>query len=244
MRAAVPVAVAVLTLAGAAASWYRMRPGPSFQGDALTRLTFDSGLTTDPVLSSDGKLLAYASDRAGGGNLDIWLRQVAGGEPVQITRDTADESQPDFSPDGTRIAFRSEREGGGLYVTSALGGGEQQLIAPEGRAARFSPDGRWIAYQVGEAGAPRGRPMRSKVFVMSLAGGQVRDMAPALPALPPGVVARFKTPAVLRFRRSGCSSAGGLVCCAYRWRRAGSRSRSGRAPKSQPCGNRSRRLAG
>lgn len=39
----------------------------------IIRLTTDSGLTAYPALSRDGKLLAYASDRASNGNLDIWI---------------------------------------------------------------------------------------------------------------------------------------------------------------------------
>ena len=103
-----------------------------------------------PDLSPDGKLLAYASDRAGEGNLDIWVQQVSGGQALQLTRDPADESEPVFSPDGGKIAFRSERDGGGIYVMSALGG-EARLIARQGRRPRYSPDGSHIAYTVGEA---------------------------------------------------------------------------------------------
>ncbi len=145
-------------------------------------MTFDSGLTTDPAVSPDGKLMAYASDRDGHGNLDIWVRQLAGGEPVQVTRDPADESEPDFSPDGTKIVYRSNREGGGIYIASALGGGEPQMIAPGGHSPRFSPDGKWIAYYTGEMSSLVRRPMRSKLFLMDLSAGQIRQIEPQLAA--------------------------------------------------------------
>ena len=112
-------------------------------------MTFDSGLTTDPAVSPDGKLMAYASDRDGSGRLHIWVQQfMAGGQAVQLTRGDAEDNQPAFSPDGSKLVFRSERDGGGIYVIPAIGG-EATLVAERGRDPRFSPDGRRIAYWVG-----------------------------------------------------------------------------------------------
>jgi tRNA A-37 threonylcarbamoyl transferase component Bud32 len=137
-----------------------IRSAPPGAGPVYTRLTFDSGLTTDPTLSADGKLLAYASDRGGGGNLDIWVRQLAGGEAIQVTRDPADESEPGFSPDGTKIVYHSNRDGGGIYITSTLGGAEPQMLAAGGHSPRFSPDGKWMTYYSGEMAGLSRRPMR------------------------------------------------------------------------------------
>jgi len=138
-------ALAIVVLA--AGSWATLRRHAKVKlTPAMTRLTFDSGLTTDPAVSSDGKLLAYASDRNGSGRLHIWVQQfMPDGQAVQLTHGDADEHQPAFSPDGSKIAFRSERDGGGIYVIPAVGG-ESTFIAKGGRDPRFSPDGRWIAY--------------------------------------------------------------------------------------------------
>jgi Tol biopolymer transport system component/DNA-binding winged helix-turn-helix (wHTH) protein len=133
----------------------------------LTRLTSDTGLTAFPAISADGKLVAYASDRSGEGNLDIWVQQVAGGEAIRLTRDPADDYEPAFSPDGSQIAFRSDRGDGGIYVVSAFGG-EAKLFAREGRRPRYSPDGKWLAYWVGA------RHLVGDVYIMPAAGGEPR----------------------------------------------------------------------
>jgi eukaryotic-like serine/threonine-protein kinase len=144
------VTVLALVVVTAASTWWLTRlpaPDPTVTQN-FSQLTFDSGLTTDPALSPDGKLLAYASDRGGDGNLDIWLQQVGKTEAIRLTNDPTDDHQPTFSPDGTQVAFRSERRGGGIYIVAAFGG-TQTLIAPQGRTPQFSPDGSQIVYGVG-----------------------------------------------------------------------------------------------
>jgi eukaryotic-like serine/threonine-protein kinase len=122
-------------------------------------------------------LLAYASDRAGNGDLDIWIQQMSGGTPLRLTDDPADDSMPDFSPDGSQLVFRSERNGGGIYLVPALGG-PARLIAADGRQPRFSPDGSRLAYWTGQFRGENLGTHLSNVFVMPLSGGSVSRLIP------------------------------------------------------------------
>jgi eukaryotic-like serine/threonine-protein kinase len=175
-RRLVGVAGAAGLVAAAAALAWGLKPPATPAVTTLHRLTIDAGLSTDPVLSQDGKFVAFASDRAGDGNLDIWVRQVAGGDPVRLTKDPADEIEPTFSNDGSKVAYRSERDGGGVYVTSTLGGDERRIV-DRGRRPRWSPEGSQIVYWTGlntaflmaKADAPR-------VFVIAAAGGEPRRL--------------------------------------------------------------------
>src|SRR5262249_13712182 len=91
-------------------------------GGQVGRITDNPGFDTEPAVSADGSHIAYASDRAGGGNLDIWIQPAQGGQPRRLTDHPDDDREPAFSPDGSSIAFRSERRGGGVYMVPAGGG--------------------------------------------------------------------------------------------------------------------------
>jgi Tol biopolymer transport system component len=173
-------ALLALAIAGLLAwrTWPRKAP---VTGLILTRLTTDSGLTSDPALSPDGKLVAYASDRGGSGDLNLWVQQVTGGKARQLTKNPADDREPCFSPDGNNIAFRSDRDGGGIYLISTLGGeGEERLIAKDGRGPRFSPDGKLIAYTVGHGGGQLVSPGTGSIWVVASTGGVPRRLGAEL----------------------------------------------------------------
>src|ERR1019366_8048712 len=105
------------------ATWWWCRPADTAApGRVLRQVTNTGGLSDYPALSREGNLLAFASDRNEAGNLDIWVQQIGGRDPIRLTTDEADDSEPAISADGARVAFRSERSGGGIYVAPSLGG--------------------------------------------------------------------------------------------------------------------------
>lgn len=181
-----PLVIGASLVAGLAvgAGLYLMRGrGIPLVASNLRRLTADGGLTFEPALSADGKLVAFASDRSGEGNLDLWVQHITGGDAIRLTRHEADDHQPAFSPDGGTIAFRSGRDGGGIYVMPALGG-DARLVAKNGFRPRFSPDGSRIAYYVTALGTASGTT-RSELYVVAVAGGQPVRLAEGLVARDP-----------------------------------------------------------
>jgi Tol biopolymer transport system component len=129
----------------------RAHPATPTSHRPMVQLTFDSGLTTDPAISKNGTVLAYASDRTGEGNLHIWIQDLRTGQSKRLTDGAFDDREPTISSDGQRVVFRSERDGGGLYSVPVQGGAPV-LVARKGRRPRFSPDGGWIAYWTGTPG--------------------------------------------------------------------------------------------
>jgi Tol biopolymer transport system component len=157
------VAGALVVVAGVSA-WLVWGNSPAApKARPLTRLTFDTGVTQNPAVSPDGKLIAFVSDRATP-RPNLWIQQVDGGQAVQVTAYADGAASPSFSPDGTRIVYAGLGKDLGLYVVPTIGG-DPKKVAPKGSAPRFSPDGSQIAYWTVESGAPR-------VFVVPATGGQ------------------------------------------------------------------------
>ena len=167
--------IALALVAGILISQWLDKPLPAARFK-LTQLTFDDGLTTDPALSPDGTLLAYASDRSGEDNLDIYTQQIGGGA-VRRTTFPEDDSEPSFSQDSRMIAFRSEHHGGGVYVVPSLSGDAPRLIAAGGRRPRYSGDGKWIAYWKGNTVSDFSPTNSSRSYFVATDNGNSKEIA-------------------------------------------------------------------
>jgi serine/threonine protein kinase len=163
----------VLVAVGLAGYSVLMRGDRGDRVENVTQVTPDTDLTSRPSLSRDGSMIAYSSDRAESGNMDIWVQHLPSGQPIRLTTNPAEDVDPNLAPDGSAVVFRSERDGGGIYIINVKDGGER-LLARYGRNPRFSPDGRSVAYWVGN----RDDTVASgQIFVQSLVDGASNRLA-------------------------------------------------------------------
>jgi Tol biopolymer transport system component len=126
-----------------------------------------------PAVSPKGNSLAYARF---GTDPDIWKFEGGAG-PIPIASSTLLDFHAQLSPDGERIVFGTERSGRGreIWVANADGSRPVRLTEPTGRwqgAPRWSPDGRWIAYDA------QMQDGSSTIRVVDAAGGSPRQATP------------------------------------------------------------------
>ncbi len=117
-------------------------------GDAR-RLTSAVGSNNDPVLSPDGKLIAFTGTY--GGNRDVYVMPADGGQPKRLTYHPDDDEVIGWTPDSKRIVFRSTRTSyyrfnGKLFTLPLDGGFPTELPLPIAEEGSLSPDGTHIAY--------------------------------------------------------------------------------------------------
>ncbi|MGE0440545.1 MAG: protein kinase [Gemmatimonadales bacterium] len=139
------VGLAIVLAAGA---WWQAsrRPEASLTVQATRRLGTDAGLELDAAPSPDGRLLAYVA--GSNGALRLKVRQLSGGDPVDVVPDLAGNQRlPRWLPDGSSLLFQA---GGSIYRVPSLGGQPQPVVDGEpGRPAEspaVSPDGVTLAY--------------------------------------------------------------------------------------------------
>ncbi len=132
-----------------------------------SRFTFDKANDSYPVWSPDGKSLVFASRRSG--TRAIYRKPVAGlGDVALLYSADVDIFPNSWSPDGRFIAFNQPGQelDPDLWILDLEGGPSAELFyqtETAGAAARFSPDGRWLAYWSQESG-------RGEVYVTPFPG--------------------------------------------------------------------------
>ena len=127
------------------------------------------GVNQAPAFSPDGTHLALTLSGSGG-NLDVWLLDLASQQLTRLTDDPAVDTEPAWSPDGKSIYFTSDRAGGPqIYKLDVANPKRVQRISfGSGYVARprVSPDGSKIAYVTREGSNYR-------IAVQDLASGTV-----------------------------------------------------------------------
>ena len=102
--------------------------------DRIVKLVSTPAYEFAPVISPDGKWVAYLSDARG--QTDVWVKFVAGGDPVNLTASSGIVVQSqdyisglDISPDGTQIAFAA---GGPVSRALLHGSFQHRLVESHG----------------------------------------------------------------------------------------------------------------
>jgi Tol biopolymer transport system component len=121
-------------------------PAASGRDVEVQRLTDFIGMKEYPVISPDGKMVAFVA--IVGGRRQIWIRMLAGGASLQVTRDASDHEQPRWAPDSSTLLYyrraSTAADEGAIWEVSALGGPARRLVSAIG-GGDISQDGRWIA---------------------------------------------------------------------------------------------------
>jgi len=137
------------------------------------RVSSRPGVNNAPTWSPDGSRLALTLSSSGG-NLDVYLLDIASGALTRLTDHPAIDTEPVWSPDGTQVYFTSDRAGGPqIYRLSIEPGSRPQRMTFSGSynaRPRVSPNGRLLAMVTREEGAYR-------IAVQDLGNGNVRVLS-------------------------------------------------------------------
>jgi Tol biopolymer transport system component len=155
------------------------RTEPDAQGSHIWTLEMSTGiasrLTThpaneqEPVWSPDSQAVVFASNRTG--NMSVFQRALGSREDVLVFASPEGSQWPDdWSSDGQFILINDRNVGIRALATSGDRNSIRLLLSDAAVVdeARFSPDGRWVAYASTESGL-------AEIYVASFKGGEFKD---------------------------------------------------------------------
>ena len=141
----------------------------------LTPLSTTGG-SRNPSWSADGARVFYVSTH--GGRAEFWSQVADGSRAAEhVAAPPLNAWNADLSPDGRAIAFNTLSDGNWNVLSVDIGGGDSShaiaaLPTVTEVRPRWSPDGRWVAYQSDESG-------RNEIYLRSRggAGGRLQISA-------------------------------------------------------------------
>ncbi len=142
------------------------------KGGIARSFTFDGiEQQTAPAWSPDGRKVAFSGYK--GGQFDIFVLDLEGGEVTNITNDTLFDGAPDFSPDGKSLAFVSVVGDGYAKVFRldlASPGSRFQVTTGDSNENDpvYSPDGARLYFTSDRRGA-------ENIFSLDLATGELKQ---------------------------------------------------------------------
>ena len=108
------------------------------------------GYYIDFRLSPDETRLAFARVDPGAPSPDLWVLDLARGNPAHLTSSPDTDATPIWSPDGSKLIFRSNRRSiHELFERPTQAGGEEQLLFSSSGGTYptdFGPDGKTVLY--------------------------------------------------------------------------------------------------
>jgi eukaryotic-like serine/threonine-protein kinase len=125
-----------------------------------TRFTFDPGFDNNPVWSPDGRSLVFNSDRRTRLKYDLYLKDASGARNEELLFESDEYKRPtSWSRDGRFISYvvgDGPTSKGDIWILPLEGERKPfpliQTPQIDEERARFSPDGRFVAYDSDESG--------------------------------------------------------------------------------------------
>ncbi|HEX5229209.1 MAG TPA: protein kinase [Bryobacteraceae bacterium] len=164
LRAALAAIAAVVLLVGFA-FWFYLRSRvpesqlPIANSSSYTQITSFTDAAVDPVLSPDGRMVAFYRSSVGFETRgDIWLKLLPDGEPIQVTHDARAKYNIAFSPDGGQLAYTVFPRVAQLFDTFTVPtlGGDSRLFLPNAAGLSWLDDKHLLFSQIKGGGVHMG----------------------------------------------------------------------------------------